>query len=127
MATNTIDTTHTHAYKLTVTYKEMGVDQSVDMNKTFSAKVNIVDINGLTVNNPYKNDTGTLKKTIFDNAMLGVGTTQFGSEVTTFTAISGENERVLNSAPECVKNIIYDISYIKLIFKLKFCNKKVIE
>ena len=100
MATNTIDTTHTHAYKLTVTYKEMGVDQSVDMNKTFSAKVNIVDINALTVNNPYKNDTGTLKKTIIDNAMLGVGTTQFGSEVTTFTAISGENERVLNSAPD---------------------------
>ena len=100
MATNTIDTTHTHAYKLTVTYKEMGVDQSVDMNKTFSAKVNIVDINALTVNNPYKNDTGTLKKTIIDNAMIGVGTTQFGSEVTTFTAVSGENERVLNSAPD---------------------------
>ena len=100
MVTNTIDTTHTHAYKLTVTYKEIGVDQSVDMNKTFSAKVNIVDINALTVNNPYKNDTGTLKKTIIDNAMLGVGTTQFGSEVTTFTAISGENERVLNSAPD---------------------------
>ena len=100
MATNTIDTAHTHAYKLTVTYKEMGVDQSVDMNKTFSAKVNIVDINALTVNNPYKNDTGTLKKTIIDNAMLGVGTTQFGSEVTTFTAVSGENERVLNSAPD---------------------------
>ena len=100
MTTNTIDTTHTHAYKLTVTYKEMGVDQSIDMNKTFSAKVNIVDINALTVNNPYKNDTGTLKKTIIDNAMLGVGTTQFGSEVTTFTSISGENERVLNTAPD---------------------------
>ena len=100
MVTNTIDTTHTHAYKLTVTYKEMNVDQSTDMNKTFSAKVNIVDLNALTVNNPYKNDTGTLKKTIIDNAMLGIGSTQFGSEVTTFTSISGENERVLNSAPD---------------------------
>ena len=100
MTTNTIDTTHTHAYKLTVTYKEMNVDQSTDMNKTFSAKVNIVDLNALTVNNPYKNDTGTLKKTIIDNAMLGIGSTQFGSEVTTFTSISGENERVLNIAPD---------------------------
>ena len=100
MTTNTIDTTHTHAYKLTVTYKEMNVDQSTDMNKTFSAKVNIVDLNALTVNNPYKNDTGTLKKTIIDNAMLGIGSTQFGSEVTTFTSISGENERVLNTAPD---------------------------
>ena len=77
MVTNTIDTTHTQAYKLTITYKEMNVDQSTDMNKTFSAKVNIVDINALTVNNPYKNDTGTLKKTIIDNAMLGIGTTQY--------------------------------------------------
>ena len=100
MTTNTIDTTHTHAYKLTVTYKEMNVDQSVDMNKTFNAKVNIVDTTALTVNNPYKNDTGTLKKTIIDNAMLGIGSTQFGSEVTTFTSISGENERVLNTAPD---------------------------
>ena len=100
ITTNTIDTLHTHAYKLTVTYKEMNVDQSTDMNKTFSAKVNIVDLNALTVNNPYKNDTGTLKKTIIDNAMLGIGSTQFGSEVTTFTSISGENERVLNTAPD---------------------------
>ena len=100
MTTNTIDTTHTHAYKLTVTYKEMGVDQSTDMNKTFSAKVNIVDTTALTVNNPYKNDIGTLKKTIIDNAILGTGSTKLGSEVTTFTSISGENERVLNTAPD---------------------------
>ena len=77
MTTNTIDTTHTHAYKLTVTYKEMGVDQSTDMNKTFSAKVNIIDTNALTMNNPYKNDTGTLKKTIIDNAMLSLNETEF--------------------------------------------------
>ena len=100
MTTNTIDTTHTHAYKLTVTYKEMNVDQSVDMNKTFSAKVNIVDTTALTVNNPYKSDTGTLKKTIIDNAMLGTGSTKLGSEVTTFTKVSGENDKLLNTAPD---------------------------
>ena len=77
MVNNTIDTTHTQAYKLTITYKEMGVDQSVDMNKTFSAKVNIVDVNALTINNPYKNDAGTLKKAIIDNAMLSLNETEF--------------------------------------------------
>ena len=77
MTTNTIDTTHTQAYKLTLTYKEMGVDQSEDMNKTFSAKVNIVDVNALTVNNPYKNDNGTLKKAIIENAMLGLNGTEY--------------------------------------------------
>ena len=100
MTTNTIDITHTHAYKLTVTYKEMGVDQSTDMNKTFSAKVNIVDTNALTVNNPYKSDAGTLKKKIIDNAMLGTGSTKLGSEVTTFTKVSGENDKLLNTAPD---------------------------
>ena len=77
MTTNTIDTMHTHAYKLTVTYKEMGVDQSEDMNKTFSAKVNIVDLAKLTVDNPYRNDTGTLKKAIIDNAMLSLNGTTY--------------------------------------------------
>ena len=105
MVTNTIDTTHTQAYKLTITYKEMNVDQSDDMNKTFSAKVNIVDINALTVNNPYKNDTGTLKKAIIDNAMLGVGTTVYrevpltnpGNEIATYkTGNMIDGEEVVN-------------------------------
>ena len=100
MTTNTIDTTHTHAYKLTVTYKEMGVDQSEDMNKTFSAKVNIVDLAAVTVDNPYRNDTGTLKKAIIDSAMLGLNGTTYGSEVTTFTSVSGPNDRLLNNAPD---------------------------
>ena len=40
---NSIDTDKVQAYTLTVTYKETNTDQSIDMNKRFSGKVNIVD------------------------------------------------------------------------------------
>ena len=50
-------------YTLTITYKEMNVDQSVDMNKTFSAKANIVDPNNFK---PY--GEGTLATAIIDSA-----------------------------------------------------------
>ena len=98
MTTNTIDTTHTHAYKLTVTYKEMNVDQSEDMNKTFSAKVNIVNENSY---NPYNLNKNALNYQIINSALEGgENRTTYGSEVTTFTSVSGENERVLNTAPD---------------------------
>ena len=102
MTTNTIDTTHTHAYKLTVTYKEMGVDQSTDMNKTFSAKVNIVDLRASADKiNPYSTNKSALNYQIINSALEGgTNRTTYGSEVTTFTSISGENERVLNTAPD---------------------------
>ena len=102
MTTNTIDTTHTHAYKLTVTYKEMGVDQSTDMNKTFSAKVNIVDLRANADKiNPYSANKNALNYQIVNSALEGgTNRTIYGSEVTTFTSISGENERVLNTAPD---------------------------
>ena len=50
-------------YTLLVTYKEMNVDQSVDMNKTFSAQANLVDPN---VFKPY--GEGTLATAIIDSA-----------------------------------------------------------
>lgn len=40
---NSIDVTETQNYKLTVTYKDSGKDQSLDMGKTFSGKINITD------------------------------------------------------------------------------------
>ena len=102
MTTNTIDITHTHAYKLTVTYKEMGVDQSTDMNKTFSAKVNIVDLRANADKiNPYSANKNALNYQIINSALEGgTNRTTYGSEVTTFTSISGENDRVLNTAPD---------------------------
>ena len=102
MTTNTIDTIHTHAYKLTVTYKEMGIDQSTDMNKTFSAKVNIVDLRASADNiNPYSANKNALNYQIINSALEGgTNRTTYGSEVTTFTSVSGENDRVLNTAPD---------------------------
>ena len=48
----------THEYELKVKYKEMGVDQSVDMNKLLSAKINI-----------YDSTTKFLAREILDNAL----------------------------------------------------------
>ena len=102
MTTNTIDTTHTHAYKLTVTYKEMNVDQSTDMNKTFSAKVNIVDLRASADKiNPYSANKKALNYQIINSALEGgTNRTIYGSEVTTFTSVSGENDKLLNTAPD---------------------------
>ena len=45
--TNSLDTDDVHTYTLTLTYKEMNVDQSIDMNKKISAKINIYDKNDI--------------------------------------------------------------------------------
>ena len=80
----------------------MGVDQSEDMNKTFSAKVNIVDLRANADKiNPYSSNKNALNYQIINSALEGgTNRTTYGSEVTTFTSISGEDERVLNTAPD---------------------------
>ncbi len=100
LVTNNIDVSDTQTYTLTLWYIDTGIDQSNDMGKTYNAKVNIKDTDSLTLNNPYRNETDTLKKTIIDNAMIGTGSTKMGSEVTTFTKVSGENDKLLNTAPD---------------------------
>ena len=94
---NSIDTDKVQAYTLTVTYKETNTDQSVDMNKRFSGKVNIVDPK---LFGPFGTDT--LASTIINTAKTQTDSTRttLGSEVTTFTSISGANEHVLNTAPD---------------------------
>ena len=56
-------------YTLVVTYKETNTDQSVDMNKTFSAKANIVDPNNFK---PY--GINTLATAIIDSAKIAAST-----------------------------------------------------
>ena len=68
-------------YTLLVTYKEMNVDQSVDMNKTFSAKANLVDPN---VFKPY--GAGTLATAILDSAKNKTNGTEFVSTPKTLPA-----------------------------------------
>ena len=94
---NSIDTDKVQAYTLTVTYKETNTDQSVDMNKRFSGKVNIVDPK---LFGPFGTDT--LASTIINTAKNQTDSTRttLGNEVTTFTSISGETEHVLNTAPD---------------------------
>ena len=66
VVSNSIEVEGVQSYTLTVTYRETGVDQSADMNKELSARVNIKDI---SVDNPYKSDTTLLAYNIINNAM----------------------------------------------------------
>ena len=68
-------------YTLLVTYKEMNVDQSVDMNKTFSAKANLVDPNNFK---PYGTDT--LATAIIDSAKNKTNGTELVSTPKTLPA-----------------------------------------
>ncbi len=63
---NSIEVGKTHTYELIVAYKETGLDQSNDMNKSLEAKVNIADPNGF---NPYVGDKGSLAYAIINNAI----------------------------------------------------------
>ena len=117
MTTNEIDTTHTHAYKLTITYKEMGVDQSEDMGKTFSAKVNIVDLNAIAKNNPYSSNKNGLAYNIIENARTGVNGTELvgspktkpASENSSFIYEKGTEPTTFTSSRSSATN--YYISY----------------
>ena len=89
-------------YTLTITYKEMNVDQSVDMNKTFSAKANIVDPNNFK---PY--GTNTLATAIIDSAKTaasssGITRTIYQETPTTTPgqAISTEAEKTLSKTED---------------------------
>ena len=100
LITNSIESKEIQSYELTITYKEQNIDQSIDMNKQFSAKVNIVNPSTF---NPY---VGSMLNSVIigsaKNASETSDTTRttLGSEVTEFTSVSGENERVLNNAPD---------------------------
>ena len=99
---NTIDDDKVQAYTLTVTYKEANTNQSVDMGKQFSAKVNIVDPNTFGAYG-----TGTLASTIISSAKKGgENRTTWGTSTIPNSVDTSSTERVLNSAPDD-----YGISY----------------
>ena len=99
-------------YTLLVTYKEMNVDQSVDMNKTFSAKANLVDPN---VFKPY--GEGTLATAIIDSAKNKTNGTELVSTPKTLPAqatssfiyLKGEDPTTFDSSRNLATN--YFISY----------------
>ena len=73
---NNIDEGIRHEYVLTVTYLETNEDQTDDMNKTFDARVNIIDIKGL---NPYSDNTDSLAYNIINNSETAKNGTQLVS------------------------------------------------
>ena len=99
-------------YTLLVTYKEMNVDQSVDMNKTFSAKANLVDPN---VFKPYGD--GTLATAIIDSAKNKTNGTELVSTPKTLPAhatssfiyLKGTDPTIFTSSRSSATN--YYISY----------------
>ena len=100
LVTNSIEDDKVQVYTLVVTYKDTGTDQSIDMNKQFSAKANLVNPSTF---GPM--GSGTLASAIINSAKTAseesdTTRTTFGTKVTEFTSISGENERVLNNAPD---------------------------
>ena len=57
IVTNNIDVNIVHAYTMTVTYKETGIDQSIDMNKELSAKIDVFDPKSLTIQGSVTNSS----------------------------------------------------------------------
>ena len=89
-------------YTLLVTYKETNTDQSVDMNKTFSAKANIVDPNNFK---PY--GTNTLATAIIDSAKIAASSSdairtiyQETPITTPGQAMSTETEKTLSKTQD---------------------------
>jgi len=82
---NSLETDYANYYELTVHYKEADADQSVDMNKTFEAHVNIKDPNEY---NPYKSDKDSLAYNIINNSITGSNGTKF--RTTTLSKVAEE-------------------------------------
>ncbi len=75
IVSNSIEKDVTQEYVLTVTYKNYDdVDQSIDMGKKFSAKVNIKDEIDV---NPYKNEKDSLAYKIINTSLLGTNGTRY--------------------------------------------------
>ena len=91
LVSNSIPEGEKQSYVLKLVYKDTETDQSLDMNKTFSAKVNIADLKSF---NPYDNNTSSLAYNIINNSVLRTGGTElFAAPLT----IPGEE---INNADE---------------------------
>ena len=66
---NTIKSKEVQTYVMTINYIDTGEDQSEDMNKLITGKLNIYDYKTL---NPYNNSTNTLAYKILNNALNGL-------------------------------------------------------
>lgn len=104
MAENTIASGATHKYSLTIRYKEAGVNQSIDMGKTFSGRVNIKDKRELVI----KYNKGTLARTILDSALNETkGTKLVGTPASYFSGVAKDGDQSLNVADDDYGTSLY--------------------
>ncbi len=85
-------------YTLVVTYKNVNENQNVDMNKTFSAKANIVDPNNF---NPYVN--APLKDVIVASAKSGANGTTYTSNLSAVGMVDNittASDKILSTAED---------------------------
>ena len=79
---NEIEPNKTHTYTFKFTYKDTGTDQSIDMNKELSAKIQIFGTNGADFSNVLLDSAKNAKgdRTIYQETPI----TSPGNEVSTF-------------------------------------------
>jgi len=111
MVSNNILSTEVHVYELKFWYIDTGIDQSIDMNKTYNAKVNIVDIRK---ENPYatgveNTDKYNLAYNIINNALLKTNGTELMNKPTTTPVVStsGATEKVLSATQDNLGTTYY--------------------
>ena len=103
LITNKIEPGKTHMYTFTFTYKDTGTDQSIDMNKEISAKIQIFGKDGNDEYFPYEENT--LAYTIINNVKNGTLENK-----STFTAnlsatgmvnnVATANDKILSTAED---------------------------
>ena len=87
LITNSIESKEVQSYELTITYKEQNIDQSVDMNKQFSAKVNLANPSTFGALG-----SGTLASAIIDNgANVKISATETKNTKTIKYAVNTSN------------------------------------
>ena len=90
LVTATIEPKKTHTYTFKFTYKDTGTDQSVDMNKTLQAKIQIFGKNGNGQIIPY--ESNTLAFNILNNgADISLTTTETKNTKTIKTTVNIDN------------------------------------
>ena len=99
----TILKSKTETVRLYLWLKETTSNQNNLENSSFKGKIQIESMFDSDIENRFK--TGTLAYEILNNTITAKNQTDsarttLGSEVTTFTSVSGENEHVLNTAPD---------------------------
>ena len=88
---NTIKSKEVQTYVMTINYIDTGEDQSEDMNKLITGKLNIYDYKTL---NPYNNSTDTLAYKIVNNALNGVNGLEYRNVPRTYLSTGATYEDI---------------------------------